>query len=171
MYKKNLVLIRSSPPAERPTPTILKLSCMDRAVAATTLTRRAVEVMSPQWSPLPAVVCPLTGWWASPWTLAAVTSSPVEALTWSTEEIWKGAVTTYRTHHAPPQLWWVFFKSTHHTWELTPSTTTGTDWVHLDSRLLLPNKPPDIAKLSIKPSNATWLAPSEEISHLYWDAD
>lgn len=119
-------------PAVRPTPTTLTLSCTGRAAGGTTLTRRAVEVMSPQWSPLPAEVCPLTGWWASLWTWAAATSSPVEALTWSTEATWKGAVTTYHTRRAPPQLWWVRLKS-----------------VKLDSCMFVPDKRPDVAKLSI----------------------
>lgn len=66
---------------EQPTPITLRLSCTGRAVVALTLTLRPVELMSPRWSPLPAVGCPLMAWWASPWTWAAATSSPVAALT------------------------------------------------------------------------------------------
>lgn len=93
-------------PAVQRTPTTLRLSCMGRAAVEPTSTRRLVALMSPRWSPLLVVGCPLMAWWASLWTWAAAISSPAEAPTWSTEGVWREAVTTYHTHHAPPQLWW-----------------------------------------------------------------
>lgn len=88
------------------TPTTLRLSYTARAVEGPTSTRRPVELMSLQSSPLPAVESPLMAWWASPWTWAAATSSPAAAPTWSTEEAWREAETTYHTRLAPPQPWW-----------------------------------------------------------------
>lgn len=79
---------------------------MGSLVGEPTLTHRPVEHMSPQWFPLPVVGCLLMAWWALPWTWAAATSSPVAVPTCSMGEAWREAATTYRTHHAPPQLWY-----------------------------------------------------------------
>lgn len=94
---------------DQPTPTTLRLSCTDKTAGETTLTHRPVALTPPRWFPLPVVGCPHTAWWELPWTWAPATSSPVEVLTWSTEETWREVATTSHTRRAPHQLWWASF--------------------------------------------------------------
>lgn len=78
---------------------------MGSLVGEPTLIHRPVALMSPQWSPLPVVGCPLMAWWVSPWMWAAATLSPAAVPICSMEETWKGAAITYHTHRAHPRLW------------------------------------------------------------------
>lgn len=90
--------------AAQRTPITTTPSFMVRPAVTPTLTPSQGRRRSPQWCPRPAV-CPLTAWWALPWTWAEARSSPAAALISST-----GAWTAVITPRRPPALhpqWYV----------------------------------------------------------------